>query len=310
LRAQAACPFQGFATQRLGASGRDLPEEGLDPAAQGTLLHKLLEQVWRGEGGLMDSAGLAAAIGDNTLHSLVAAKAELVTARHAGDGWQAELMALERERITDVCLRWLREVESKRAAFRVVAVERPAEFTLEGTLRFNVRIDRIDAVMPEGEDSAIESVAPGDLILLDYKTGKLEGKPWDPPNMDEPQLPLYAVHAFDSPPVAVAFASIPSTEELCIKGDTATAGLWPAKKPKVLAQQDYDAKLQEWRDDIAQLARSFKAGEAVLRPRHGDKTCKRCGLQSLCRVHQVGTLTADDDADFADSADSAEAANG
>ena len=48
-----------------------------------------------------------------------------------------------------------------------------------GDLKLQVRVDRIDAVA-------------GGRVIIDYKTGMLNGVSWDGPRPDEPQLPLYA----------------------------------------------------------------------------------------------------------------------
>jgi hypothetical protein len=43
--------------------------------------------------------------------------------------------------------------------------------------------------------------------------------------------------------------------------------------------------LIDWRRSIEQLARDFLAGRADVNPRKYPETCERCGLQTLCRIH-------------------------
>jgi ATP-dependent helicase/nuclease subunit B len=60
--------------------------------------------------------------------------------------------------------------------------------------------------------------------------------------------------------------------------------------------------LMDWRENIEQLARDFIAGRAEVDPREYPLTCKRCGLQTICRIqeHEPGT---DDDTDTAEGID-------
>ena len=46
LRRQAACPFQSFATRRLGARPMDATDWGLEPRERGSVVHKILESLW------------------------------------------------------------------------------------------------------------------------------------------------------------------------------------------------------------------------------------------------------------------------
>ena len=46
LRRQAACPFQSFATRRLGARPMDAADWGLEPRERGSVVHKILESLW------------------------------------------------------------------------------------------------------------------------------------------------------------------------------------------------------------------------------------------------------------------------
>src|SRR6202020_1593259 len=48
LRRQAACPFQSFATRRLGANPMDATDWGLEARERGTVVHKILEDLWAG----------------------------------------------------------------------------------------------------------------------------------------------------------------------------------------------------------------------------------------------------------------------
>ena len=55
-------------------------------------------------------------------------------------------------------------------------------------------------------------------------------------------------------------------------------------------------QLLGWRDCIEQLAKDFVAGDAEVDPRDPrDKTCERCGLQTLCRIQEREAQLEDED---------------
>jgi hypothetical protein len=70
-------------------------------------------------------------------------------------------------------------------------------------------------------------------------------------------------------------------------------------------------QLIDWRDCIEQLARDFLAGRAEVDPRDPPDTCKRCGLQTICRIHEDENNSpgAGDDSDCDGSRRSEEAAD-
>ena len=54
-------------------------------------------------------------------------------------------------------------------------------------------------------------------------------------------------------------------------------------------------ELMDWRDYIEEMAGAFLAGAAEVNPREYPKTCERCDLQALCRVHENRAAAADID---------------
>lgn len=290
LKSQAACPFQAFALRRLRARGEELPEEGLDGMQRGKFLHSLLQHVWTDADGLKDSTGLQAAIESNSLETLVQAKAAQVikesNSESARDGWQREFLRLEQARLSDIVCRWLRDVESLRAPFVVKETEAEKEFSIDG-LQFRVRVDRTD------------ELTNGNLVLLDYKSGKIEMKDWNPPRMDDPQLPLYGLYALTDIPAAVAFGSMVSGKKPCMRGVANRDGILPLGKKDCTSADELQTRLEEWQEDIQDLAYEFANGEARVNPKRGADTCKNCQLQSLCRVNEQDGLLDDDSEDDA-----------
>jgi probable DNA repair protein len=68
LRRQAACPFQSFATRRLGARPMDATDWGLEPRERGSVVHRILESLWIE---LRTRGALIAARQEARLHAIV-----------------------------------------------------------------------------------------------------------------------------------------------------------------------------------------------------------------------------------------------
>ena len=107
----------------------------------------------------------------------VAATLQRYRGRAPKHSWTQAYLDAEQERIVSLIEEWL-DYEAKRADFTVEAGEEKLAATV-GDLKLQVRVDRIDAVA-------------GGRVIIDYKTGMLNGVSWDGPRPDEPQLPLYA----------------------------------------------------------------------------------------------------------------------
>jgi ATP-dependent helicase/DNAse subunit B len=205
-------------------------------------------------------------------------------------------MDLEGRRLTRLVTEWL-EYEAKRIAFEVAETEASRTIHLAG-LTLNLRLDRIDRL----NDAS--------LLVIDYKSGDVSPKSWELPRPDDVQLPLYA-----------GFALNRETEELgglvfakVRAGDQAFAGrVFDAKAtllPNIpansgLARDSFSIeKLIDWREYIEKLAHSFVDGHAEVDPKDYPKTCERCGLQTLCRVHEnQDALEGDEDTNGEEAVD-------
>jgi hypothetical protein len=69
--------------------------------------------------------------------------------------------------------------------------------------------------------------------------------------------------------------------------------------PKVKQYRDWDALLAGWKQELDALGTSFGAGEARVDPKRLAQTCRYCGLQPLCRVHEKFSALALDAGDAA-----------
>ena len=256
LADQAACPFRAFAKWRLGTEELEEPEAGLDARDRGTLVHALMREIWVR---LKNHSSLQKDAGPVIAQAAAAAVKEM--------GLEGRYAELERERLARLAREWL-EVEARREPFEVLHVEQQRSVQVAG-LEFVSRIDRMDRT------------ADGGHVLIDYKTSKiLNTRQWEGPRPDDPQLPLYAVAAPEHL-AAVTFAKLVPGDMRFI-GHSRTNGLLP----KVKGREDWQQLLAAWKRDAEALGAAFAAGEAQVDPKNDLKTCRRCDLQTLCRVYE------------------------
>ena len=157
-------------------------------------------------------------------------------------------------------------------------------------------------ILPEIEGQTIrliidrvDKLASGEEIIIDYKTGKVEPKKWFGERPEEPQLPLYAITAEETP-AAVVFGII-RDDGCSFKGVVTQAELLPGLPPKennstrelVEAGQNMPETIENWRQTLHRLMADFLAGNAAIDPKGGTKICEKsyCELQSLCRVGEL-----------------------
>ena len=301
LTNQSQCPFKAFATARLAAQTWEPAQAGLTPAQRGSLLHEVLHSVWAGPpAGIGSFADLERLI---DRPAWVAAHVTRVFQTELPNGLRdrmpARYLELEQHRLTRLIAQWL-DYELTRIPFEVLKTESRREVTIEG-LSFTLRLDRLDRLND------------GSVLVIDYKTGDVSPKVWDLPRPDDVQLPLYARFALedDQDLGGLAFAKLRAGNlefAGCVGAPAATlfAGL---KSTSALAKNTLTAEqLIDWREAIEQLARDFLAGRARVDPRDPPDTCNRCGLQTLCRIHESQPALAHDEEDpdspgFAENSD-------
>jgi probable DNA repair protein len=260
LELEAACPFRAFAQLRLSAQPLESPRLGLSPQERGTLVHLALERYW-------------------TNRDVVAA------VRHALDEKQigrtsilgAKLRQLEEKRLVALLNGWLEVEKLREGRFEVLPAEQWNEVELGG-VNLRTRPDRMDRL----ED--------GRCVLIDYKTSTHSPSEWEGDRPDDPQLPLYAITTAE-PLAAVAFAQVRPGEH-AFRGAATSEHLLPGAK--IVSQDEFDAKLSEWRRVLAGLAAEFSAGRAEPDPKRGSQTCRNCHLATLCRIHEQGMEVADE----------------
>ena len=270
LTDQAACPFRAFAAHRLHATGVALASAGPDARERGNLLHEVLAAFWAE----VDSQAMLKGLSEDAREALIAGA---VAAGLAKSPALAErLHGLEHHRLKALLRRWL-AYEEARPAFSVLEVECERRLELGG-LAFKLRIDRIDRL------------ADGRLLVVDYKSGQVAARDWQPPRPDAPQLPLYALAEHPQEVAGIAFASL---KRQAMRWVTAPKNLFKAA-PDAASLTD---ALAAWRDALTMLAAEVMAGEARVDPKHGKPTCARCEFALLCRVHEQPPQPEEEEAD-------------
>ncbi|MBI2993207.1 MAG: PD-(D/E)XK nuclease family protein [Gammaproteobacteria bacterium] len=130
FRDQAACPFRSFARHRLGARAPDEVDAGLGPPERGTLVHRVMQNVWETlrDHSTLTTAGHARL--DAVIGSAVDSALDAIRDRRPG-GPAPRFAGLERTRLRRLARAWL-EMERQRDPFSVEACEREQEVTFSG----------------------------------------------------------------------------------------------------------------------------------------------------------------------------------
>jgi ATP-dependent helicase/DNAse subunit B len=197
-------------------------------------------------------------------------------------------LELEELRLTELVTKWL-EYEAGRIEFEVAETEAKRAIHLAG-LTLDLRLDRVDRLKE------------GSHLVIDYKSGNVSPSSWDLPRPDDVQLPLYAGFALKPGEVlgGLVFAKVRAGDQGFAgrMGDAAATLFSKLRGNSPLVKNPFTAEdLLDWRDCIERLAKDFISGKAEVNPRDPvEETCKRCGLQTICRIHEdEAQLEAEDD---------------
>lgn len=287
LTAQSQCPFQAFATARLGARGWEAAEACLTYAQRGKLLHEVLHRVWSGVApGIRTHRELMSITDKNTLvFNLVEQVFRDELDRNVRERMPAAYLDLERERLIRLVVAWL-DFEAGRVPFSVVDTEADHNVKIGG-LDFRLRLDRLDQL----ED--------GTVLVVDYKSGAVTPKSWDPPRPTDAQLPIYACFGLKEgqelgglvfaqlKPGKLQFAGCVGAPREVLGGGL--KGINSLLKNTLQAEQ-----VEAWREEIERLAKDFLNGRAEVDPKEYPKTCEQCHLQSVCRIQEHRLTVADE----------------
>lgn len=273
---QAACPFRAFARHRLFATSLAELNIGLNPAARGLLAHNTMQYLWQG---LQSSDALSQKSDEEVDKIITDAVAKVIRyqSHQQPESFTRRFSELETQRMVNLAHNALM-LERQRPPFRVREIEQWHQVKL-GDLEVSMRVDRID------------ELADGRLIVIDYKTGRVNPADWYGERPGDPQLPLYAITA-DGSVAAIAYASLKH-------GDYRFAGLAEddglladvkAAMDKGTGELLWETQLQQWRTVLGGLARDFLEGKAAVDPKD-HSSCRYCDLHTLCRIHELRTMS-------------------
>jgi probable DNA repair protein len=294
LEAQAACGFRAFAERRLFSSAPDDVSLGLDARDRGSIIHNVLHAFWTR---VQMQAALRAMTAEDRDALLAECIQEAIAHGHAhpSAGWPVAYLDAERKRLLRLLRPWLDFEANRRTPFAVVSQEEQLKDVRIGPLHLDIRVDRVDQTVPD----AASGEQPGEIIL-DYKTGAADPSQWEGERPDSPQLPLYAVVSPAPRLVAVAFATIRPGKFMGLSGYQSQHGVLPTvKRGQTL---NLEAKREEWRQTLTELAEEFHAGRALAAPKEYPRTCRYCKQRLLCRL-DLASLEPEDDGDFEEAAD-------
>jgi len=242
----------------------------------------MMGHVWAG---LKDHATLLAT-GEAQLQALALEAARLAIERVRDDRpgrLDGRFAELEQRRLAQVAVEWLTH-EKERKPFKVVLQEE--SMTLKaGGLQLSGRIDRMDQL----ED--------GGLAVIDYKSGRVSVGAWLGQPPDDAQLPLYALAADAEDVRVVSFARLKTGDRgfagLARDADAGIPGVTALQKHREASKlaTTWSELFAFWQREIDGLGDNFAAGDARVDPKLMLRTCERCDLKSLCRVHErLGAL--------------------
>ena len=245
----AQSPFLAFLKYRLRLKEFPRPAEGLDHRLQGILVHDSLERVWQRLGN------------KSALDALDFPRIEMLVAQCVDEALQGSeinprrfgesLMQLEKTRVVALISHWLEYKEKPRLQdFEIDALETAMDTQMMG-IPLKLRIDRIDRI--------------GDKrLVIDYKTGSIDGKALNSDSLTEPQLPIYALAASDDTPVdGVMLAQLRNPDDLKVHMRSNWANSVVAKRVHdndVDSLEKWQAELDAWEGALQGMAEGILAG--------------------------------------------------
>ena len=246
----ASSPFFAFLKFRLNLREFPVAAEGLDHRIQGVLIHDTMQYLWEKlqTKSALDACSalqLAALVRESCERALE--NPELSVARFG-----ESLLNIEKERVITLVCAWMDKNERPRLQdFEVLSTEQLIESELMG-IPLKIRMDRIDKI--------------GDKrLVIDYKTGTIDGRSLSVDNLSEPQLPIYALmqHGQEQQLDGVMLAQLKSPDDLKIHMRSNWASSVLAKKPHandVDTPEKWQAELDAWATALQDMAAGILAG--------------------------------------------------
>lgn len=276
LEKQSKNPLWAYASARLQLSQlANYPEHELNIQVRGNFLHKAMEIFY----------SRCRTQQDLQLDSKVQAELDVALQEAASlslrDVHSVTLKQLTINRARDILNTVIEFERDKREPFSIYSLEQRYAYESEG-VHFTFRVDRID------------QTATGDLIFIDYKSGRLKlfGKYYnnwvERSRLADLQLPLYAALLGVTSPDKVAGVTFASLA----RGRTVYEGLWQSqqyslqKEVSILGIDKWRLLTQQWQEKLSILFREIAQGEASNRYlSHEDMAY--CDVMPFLRLHHI-----------------------
>ncbi len=274
-------PFLAFLKHRLRLEPYHEECFGISASLQGELLHDLLDVFWK----RMKSNSQLNNVSEIDLPRVF----DQYTARYFKNIFPVKLdefsgfyQSLERRRLRSVCLDWIRYEKKRCDDFVVVESESSYEVII-GRMALKLRLDRVDKISCDGKEKT---------LIIDYKTGRVNGHDLNPQDLKEPQLPLYVIakeQEGGSIVNGVALAKVSEDLQCFYTRADFCEGLDKPPKDVSMREGEWIQSVNLWRTRLIDVADGFLAGDIshnvnVKVPQHyGD-------FKSLMRFSESGVL--------------------
>lgn len=230
---QHGCPFDAFAAGRLALNEPEPFSRAIGARIRGILTHDALCRLYAD---IPDQQSLSELDGSQLQQRIHQAIEHESRAWFVGvDGTLRRMMQLEEKRLQGV-LRDVVELDRCREVFSVVAREESTSLQ-HGPISLGFRIDRIDR-LPDGE-----------ILILDYKTGKAQGFVRQDGAPRSFQLVVYSMSVEET--VAGLGLYFAAARETAIRGIGRGLG----------REREFSNRLAAWRGEVRGLLDSFVAGD-------------------------------------------------
>lgn len=267
LKSLANCPFQAFTQFRLRALPFLALPTYLDLRQRGNILHDIMARLPLFADFFAEGWELA----EPKVHACIQAVLQAHAKRYP-HLWSKTLVQLESERLLALLANWY-ACEQGREPFQVVAKEKTLFYNV-GPLSLKLRVDRIDRLVD------------GSLLVIDYKTGKLEPGHWYGEVLLEPQLPTYAL-ALQAKGIAVYYLAAGKIKLQGIHASLTSENLTAVPQQAKVPFASWEALTTWWQQELSNLAERYVAGEASVQPNSKTKPCTYCAYQRVCRIAEA-----------------------
>lgn len=255
IQRQMTEPFSAFAYGRLGVRPVPAISSGLPANIRGSLIHDALFRLY----GDLPTRSAIADLGSSDIDERLQGLLKKVFARleSSADPVLRQLLSLEKQRVA-VLLRQVIALDTSREKFVIQQLEAPIELAID-QVRLRLRIDRIDRL------------ENGEVVIIDYKTGRRRQALNSSREPDDMQLVAYA-YGLDDAVAGLAFVNVDSRQV-----DLSGAGRF------FTPDLDWDSDLARWKNEISDAVLELQKGDVRLNGTLPIKTGRSFGLLSRIR---------------------------